>query len=234
MDGGTLISGSLELYGVLEGFGAIQGGFGLYNDGRVVAGAGPGTALNITSGTYKQTSTATLEIEIGGTGEGEYGRLRVLAGAAKFDGELEVALLDGFAPAIGDTFDILDFMSSSGTFDRLPVLGADIKWDTTALYTQGVLGVAGMLMGDMSLDGNVDARDIHNFVHRLTDHAYQAEADCNLDGQINSLDISGCVTRLVDMSGGVGGGGAAAVPEPASLAMALAVGAALLRRRKAA
>ena len=59
------------------------------------------------------------------------------------DGTLEVDLINGFTPSIGDSFDILNG-TTTGTFGsfKLTPLPAGLNWDTSALYSQGVIMVA--------------------------------------------------------------------------------------------
>ena len=56
---------------------------------------------------------------------------------------MNVTLIDGFVPANGDTFDLLDWGSLDGTFDtvNLPSLAPGLAWDDSALYTTGELHV---------------------------------------------------------------------------------------------
>jgi hypothetical protein len=75
---------------------------------------------------------------------------------------LSVSLLDGYSPAAGATFDILDWATLAGTFStlQLPPLAGSLAWNTTQLYTNGVLAVDGAgLPGDYNGDGSVDAAD---------------------------------------------------------------------------
>lgn len=81
------------------------------------------------------------------------------------------------------------------------------------------------LLGDVNLDGAVNALDISPFVSRLTTGDYQVEADCNKDGLVNALDISPFITILT------GGGGATAVPEPATVGLVVLGGLVLRQRR---
>ena len=57
-------------------------------------------------------------------------------------GTLDVSFLD-FAAGAGDSFDILDFASLSGTFSalHLPALGGGLYWDSSNLYATGALSV---------------------------------------------------------------------------------------------
>jgi hypothetical protein len=88
-----------------------------------------------------------------------------------------------------------------------------------------------VLLGDVNLDGNVNALDISGFISRLTSGIYQAEADINEDAAVNALDISGFVSCLTGGACGAGSAGGSVVPEPASLALLLCTGALALRRR---
>ena len=92
------------------------------------------------NGNYIQGSTGILNIEIGGTTVGtQYDRLAI-TGAATLDGTLNVTLINGFSPAIGNTFQILTYASRSGDFSTktvAPSLQADAP-GTTA-YTLSVV-----------------------------------------------------------------------------------------------
>ena len=89
--------------GTLQGFGTVTGN--LVNGGTVHPGDGPGI-LTVT-GNYTQTSSGTLEIQIGGPNAGTgYSQLSI-TGTAALGGTLDVGLLDGFTPYNGETFTIL-------------------------------------------------------------------------------------------------------------------------------
>ena len=47
-------------------------------------------------------------MEIGGTNSGEFDQL-LITGTANLNGDLNISLLDGYTPTLGDTFDILTF-----------------------------------------------------------------------------------------------------------------------------
>ena len=68
------------------------------------------------AGNYTQGASGALNIDIGGTGSGQYGRLTV-SGAATLGGTISASLFNNFTPAAGDTFqDVIDFASKSGDF----------------------------------------------------------------------------------------------------------------------
>ncbi|TWU27744.1 hypothetical protein [Bythopirellula polymerisocia] len=134
-------------------------GFDLENNGGTIApGESPGNThvmgdLTINSG--------SLQIELGGTGAGEFDQLTI-DGMATLGGSLDVLLLDDFQPSLGQFF---QFVTASGgifyEFDsvQLPTLtgGNALR----LVYGETIVGlevVAG-LAGDFDNDGDVDGSD---------------------------------------------------------------------------
>jgi hypothetical protein len=98
---GEILSGSGSFY--LE----------LINSGVLAPGHSPGV---ISVASLTQAAAAVMQIELAGTTAGTgYDQINV-TGAAALDGTLQVTLLDGFLPEVGDTFDILTFGSVTGEF----------------------------------------------------------------------------------------------------------------------
>ena len=109
--------------------------------GTLVPGSSPG--LLTVDGNYTQFIDGSLEIELGGTSMGaEHDALNVI-GTLSLDGTLQVLWWDSFTPAFGDSFDILDWGSISGSFKSLslPDLPPGLEWDTSNLYVDGTLVV---------------------------------------------------------------------------------------------
>ena len=212
--------------------GAILGGHG-HIDGAVVVqpggifspGASPGT-LSVDSLTLEPD--AILAIEIGGTTPGtQYDQVDV-SGQLALDGKLQISLLGGYTPHVGDTFHILQSGSLSGSFAAVesPNLGASMAVIASGLSKGGSLTVIELLPGDFNFDGHVNAADIPAMLAALTDlknyKTTNGLNDANLL-TIGDIDHSGAVTN-VDVQALLdklksGGGSLDPVPEPASIAL---------------
>ncbi|HEX8934763.1 MAG TPA: hypothetical protein VF788_11350, partial [Pseudonocardiaceae bacterium] len=106
--------------GTLLGNGTISGP--IRNNGGVVApGLSPGKIT--INGNYTQGANGVLDIEIGGTAPGTgYDQLRV-NGTATLGGTLNVTLINGFQPAVGDVFQIIAPNAFSGAFATINTVG---------------------------------------------------------------------------------------------------------------
>ena len=99
--------------GTFGGSGTVSGN--VNNSGNVGPGNSPGI-LGIT-GHFTQTSTSVLAIEIGGLIAGsEYDQVQI-GGLATLGGILDVSLINGFLPTVGDQFEILQYNSIFDDFD---------------------------------------------------------------------------------------------------------------------
>jgi Tol biopolymer transport system component len=144
-------------FGDFTGSRGSTGGGDIFFEGDLQPGNSPASVTfenNVSLG-----NSSTTEIEIAGLLAGaDYDQIDVQGNLA-LDGDLNVTLLSGFTPAIGDSFDILDWDNLSGVFDtiNLPSLSSGLAWVTNNLYTTGTLSVS--LPGDFDGDGDVDGRD---------------------------------------------------------------------------
>ena len=68
-------------------------------------------------GAYTQSSTGTVEIEIGGLIPGDDFDQLIVLGIASLAGALRVTLIESFEPVDGNPFKVLKWNSSSGNFD---------------------------------------------------------------------------------------------------------------------
>ena len=88
----------------------------------------PGTL--IVEGNYTQESTGTLGIGLGGLTAGtQFGQL-IINGTATLDGTLNISLINGYAPALGNSYEIMPFGSlttgSDFTTKNLPTLSGGL------------------------------------------------------------------------------------------------------------
>ena len=72
-------------------------------------------------------------IELAGIGSGLHDLIDV-NGTAYLGGILEISLLDGYRPSLGDTFHFLDFNLRNGQFDAIDVLGGS-GYQFNTVYT---------------------------------------------------------------------------------------------------
>ena len=118
--GTTTVDGTLNVpsvtidAGSLLGKGSLTGS--VTSSGLVTPGDSATKPGILSPNTYTQKSTGSLNIDIGGTTVGtQYGQLAVTNGAS-LKGTLNIKLVNGFVPAIGNTFTILTASAVSGTF----------------------------------------------------------------------------------------------------------------------
>jgi autotransporter-associated beta strand protein len=204
IEAGRLVLGNgNSLSGVVN----VQGG------GTFAPTIGPGTAtvgsLHLDRGAAP-SGGPTLAIELGGVTPGtEYDRLTI-TGQFSLGGTLAVSLLNGFAPADGQSFDIFNWGSLVGTFDSLdlPTLSTGLSWDASNLYTLGILAVHAGTGGNGDYDHNgiVNAGDYivwRNSGGALGDYATWR---ANFGNAVGS---------------GAGSTASAAIPEPAAFVLLL-------------
>jgi len=100
--------------GSLLGKGSLTGS--VTSSGLVTPGDSATKPGILAPNSYTQKSTGSLNIDIGGTTVGtQYGQLAVTNGAS-LNGTLNIKLVNGFVPAIGNTFTVLTASAVSGTF----------------------------------------------------------------------------------------------------------------------
>lgn len=112
---------ALEVDALLFGPGGVIGGPGTFpsaltNTGVVSPGDSAGAGRFAVAGAYTQAASGLLEIDLGGTGEGDYDVLQV-TGQAVLGGTLRIKLTGGFIPQPGDAFEIVRAGSITGVFE---------------------------------------------------------------------------------------------------------------------
>jgi uncharacterized repeat protein (TIGR01451 family) len=100
--------------GVLDAIGGSTIAGNVNNAGATLRpGMSPGS-LNIT-GNYTQGPGGTLEVELGGTGAGQFDVLAI-TGSATLGGTLNVSSFGGFTPVTNDSFQVMTYSSATGDF----------------------------------------------------------------------------------------------------------------------
>jgi hypothetical protein len=116
---GTLVLQSATIDGgELTGNGTVQGNVTNTNSGVVQPGdfTAPGT-LTI-QGNYIQLSNGALDLRFAGPAAGQFDVLNI-TGSATLGGTLNLSALAGVTFFAGETFDVVNFASSSGTFSTV-------------------------------------------------------------------------------------------------------------------
>jgi hypothetical protein len=91
------------------------------------------------------TITSFTNMDLGGNGTpgSDYDTVNVI-GNFTANGTLDVSLVDGYSPALGDEFELFDVDGTiAGTFAQinLPALGSMLTWNTSGLYSTGEISV---------------------------------------------------------------------------------------------
>ena len=148
--------------GAVTGAGGSTGGGDIFFEGDLRPGNSPASVNfenNVSFG-----SAAGLKIELGGTAPGTgYDQVHV-TGALSLDGSLNVSLINGFAPGLGNQFTVLTFGSRSGDFASYSGLEVDGHLSLRHAFTANSLALTARptIDGDINLDGTVDIFDVNN------------------------------------------------------------------------
>jgi hypothetical protein len=145
MDIGRFQKGALDAWGwrgILGGHGDIADPGTRAIQGRVGPGSSPGCVTD--QGNVVFEAGAQLEIALGGTTACTgYDRYAVALSLTLQGPTMTVVLINGFVPAAGQRFDVLDMGTLTGTLGtvNLPALPTGMTWDTTALQRSGEIAV---------------------------------------------------------------------------------------------
>ncbi len=199
---------------------ALDGGDGLFiNSGELSPGLSVGM-LTI-DGSFEQTSTGSLTIELAAPGTFSGDRIAITE-AATLDGAANVALLDSYIPDWGDRWSILTYDSVSGDLDVLAPALADplLRWWSEATADSFDIGVRHI--ADVNHDDFVNFDDLNTVLSFFNMSGEDLPGDANEDGAVDFADLNLVVSFFNTQA-------PANVPTPGA-AIALALG--LLARRR--
>jgi Secretion system C-terminal sorting domain len=130
-------------FGVINGTGKVYGN--LINSGTLAPGNSPGKFT--VTGNYTATNTAVHNIEIGAINL--FDTLSIeqdvsfASGTAVINGTLNVSLLNGYIPSIGESYKIITYTAGSGNFSAInfPVLPPGMVWSVSYNATNITLNI---------------------------------------------------------------------------------------------
>ncbi len=110
---------------------------GVSNSGAITVG--PSNTLT-SSGTFAQTSTGTLDVQLGGSpSSGAYGFVSS-SGAASLGGTLKSDIVYGYVPASTDAFTVMEYPGETGSFATYSLAGGSAAaFQGAATFTNVVL-----------------------------------------------------------------------------------------------
>jgi len=143
-----------------------------------------GPAILSIDGNYLQGADGAFLTQLSGTGSGEFGRMSV-TGTAELNGALRIDFLGGFAPTVGDTFDILTGPAISGTFETV-----ERPYMFDVIYGSTGVTLLAVLPGDLNGDGLVSQIDLDIVLdHWGSYDPLDPRADLNADGFVGQTDL---------------------------------------------
>ena len=201
----------------------------LINNGRMEIGDSPGSAT--INADFGQGFTGVAEFEIGGLLSRNFDSLDVTGFNAILDGTLELSLINGFVPDIGDTFTIIQANSIVGTFDTINDLSGGLIFDVIYNPTSVVVHVT-KLLGDLNGDGFVGIDDLNIVLANWNQIIPPGDplADPNGDGFVGIDDLN---TVLGNWNAGVppAAHASSAIPEPTAIGVMMLAIVGVIRRR---
>ena len=135
----SAVSGGFALASgqTLMGAGTVSGATTI--NGNLAPGNSPGTLSFADGLSLGSTSTSTFEIT--GIGAGQFDRV-IVTGLLNFGGTLALNNT-GYTAVYGDSVDLFDWTTTTGNFSSITGtdLGGGLSWDTSSLYSTGVIMV---------------------------------------------------------------------------------------------
>ncbi len=188
--------------------------------------------------TFTQTAAGTLAVNLAGHTQGKQYDLLNVTENATLDGTLEVSLIDGFVPSVGDLFQILKAQSIIGTFASLTTSDENdaLGFSATVLYSPTDVQVRFddvFLLGDYNRNGHVDAADYTVYRNSLGQSGPNLPADGNGDGHITLADYDVWKSHYGQPLGSGAGQTSAepSVPEPTTVTILLCAAIAIAASR---
>lgn len=169
-------------------------------------------------------NASALTIELAGhTAGSQYDTLNI-AGEAHLSGAINISLLNGFIPSLGDVFSVISYGSRSGDFATYSGLnvGGHLTLHHGLFATGLTLTACPSVDGDINTDGVVNGLDIASVASNWLQTSIAGDA--NGDGIVNGLDIAMIASNWLHTDSlsqsSAASDATATVPEPSTFALA--------------
>ncbi len=212
INNGSIVGNSgaepITLTGYIKGVGTL--------DNVVITGTdAPGFSIaTVSRGSV--TYAGTMEIELAAGGLDTINHI----GTATLGGILDISLISGFTPGLGDTFQFLTAANRVGTFASITgaSLGGGLAFDVMYGVNNVTLEVINALTGDLDGDGFVGINDLNIVLANWNQNVPPANplADPSGDGFIGIDDLNAV---LGNWNAGTPPNAAAVIPEPTTLTL---------------
>ncbi len=157
--GVTITNGPLHS---IRGIGQMNGTF--INEGMIVPGLS--TGILQASGTLNQAASGVMDFEVGGLTAGtQYDRVQS-SGSVALDGTAIVTIVNDFAPAFTNLFDLVTATAGvTGRFADVQLFGFSLtpSLEARIIYTATAARLIVTLLGDVDGDFDVDLTDFNTF-----------------------------------------------------------------------
>jgi hypothetical protein len=151
---GSVGAGNVTIDGTLSGSGTINAS--VTNAGQVIPGGTGAAGILTFNGNYTQTTTGSLNLELGGTTPGtQYDQLNI-NGPADLGGTLNLSVLPNLGDVCGDTFATVNAGPLTGTFSTVNGLSQPGGLILIPAYGAGSLTVTAKLTPTMTITASAD------------------------------------------------------------------------------
>lgn len=157
---------------VVQGGGTLRvSGISLMNNGEIAPGSSAG--ILAVTGSITQTTSATMTIEIGGSTPGLTFDQLAVSGTVNLDGTLDVSLINGFEPLLGQEYEIVTANTCNDTFStvNLPLVDGSpafaISYEADRVILTALTGGGITANVKVWLEGPYDNNDMNTFLASL-------------------------------------------------------------------
>ncbi len=224
------VVGNVSITGTLSGAGSVFGSGTL-----TLGGVSPGSSAGTLSIEHDAALAADGRVEIElGVAEND---LLQAGGSLSVAGPLELLLLDGYDPAVGEVFTVVDAGALSGVFSSVAGVEVDGGFALAVTYAADSVLVTVAMPGDADLNGQVEQGDLdavlQNWGLTAAQHGISwATGDLNGSGQVEQGDLDAV---LINWGSAAAPGFAlnpGVVPEPGGIVVVMSTLGLAWRRRR--